>query len=684
MSSIVKGSNPYLGLFNIGEPEQAIDSFSANTSRSVSILHTHVDWAQRNGDGSSTLLTFNDQDPVLAKSVTELAAELEKKNTILAVSWDPLALDYLSDGTYVTGQDPTINMDAILSGTHDAYIRQVAQQVAAMDLPIMMSLFGEADAAATFGFGADGQSFRGTAGDTTGQYGDPAVLDGAERVRDVFQHVIDIFRQEGADNVTWFMYTSTDYSASDPEAIAPELLYPGDSYIDWVGQSVYVSGAADLGTSLDQGYAAWQAVTNKPFFVPELGTETGGQADWQAILAGLAAYDNLGAITVTDFEGLNETYGIIEPGDGAGDWQAFAGATQYSGLATVDMPEGVMTFDAWRDVTGRSALDHQFTGSAGEDTLIGDSAADTLIGLGGDDVYIVDGAGDSVVEADAGGTDTVIASVAHTLATFVENLFVAGNSGATMTGNDMNNIIAGDAGNNNLNGAGGDDSIIGDAGADQISGGTGADWLSGDAGNDTLNGGDGSDTLMGGVGNDVLNGGNQDDLAYGEIGDDRFELGLGDDAGYGGDGADRLSGGFGNDTLAGNAGSDQFWGGAGDDVIEGGLGDDTIRGGTGADMLFGDDGNDRILLNGGGDYVVGGQGADTFVFGAVDDIALIEDFDVTLDVLDLREQPINSRAALVSASIDLDAAGVLIISGADQLVLSGVTMDDLYDINLLL
>ena len=70
-------------------------------------------------------------------------------------------------------------------------------------------------------------------------------------------------------------------------------------------------------------------------------------------------------------------------------------------------------------------------------------------------------------------------------------------------------------------------------------------------------------------------------------------------------------------------------------------------------------------------------GADSIVGG--------EDLDgLDQDVLDLTAQAINSREALVSSSVDLDAEGVLIISGNDQLVLSGVTMNDLYDINLLL
>ena len=57
------------------------------------------------------------------------------------------------------------------------------------------------------------------------------------------------------------------------------------------------------------------------------------------------------------------------------------------------------------------------------------------------------------------------------------------------------------------------------------------DVLAGNAGNDTINGGDGADSLYGNGGNDILNGGNGNDMIVG------------------GTGADTLSGGAGVDTF---------------------------------------------------------------------------------------------------------------------------------------
>jgi len=82
-----------------------------------------------------------------------------------------------------------------------------------------------------------------------------------------------------------------------------------------------------------------------------------------------------------------------------------------------------------------------------------------------------------------------------------------------------------------------------------------------------LNGEDGDDRLFGNVGNDNLNGGDGDDLLkggkardklYGGDGDDRLFGGGYKDKLYGGDGEDRLVGGRGKDELTGGADADTF------------------------------------------------------------------------------------------------------------------------------
>ncbi|WP_298625103.1 DUF5801 repeats-in-toxin domain-containing protein [uncultured Legionella sp.] len=137
---------------------------------------------------------------------------------------------------------------------------------------------------------------------------------------------------------------------------------------------------------------------------------------------------------------------------------------------------------------------------------------------------------------------TVIDSAIHNLDG------TAGND--LILGSDLNDVLVGLFGDDDMLGYGGDDTLIG---------GDGNDLLVGDAGNDTLIGGNGSDNLRGGDGNDLLRGDAGNDLLVGNGGDDVLE---------GGDGKDVLAGLTGNDVLIGGRGDDTLTGGAGMDLFK--------------------------------------------------------------------------------------------------------------------
>jgi hypothetical protein len=85
--------------------------------------------------------------------------------------------------------------------------------------------------------------------------------------------------------------------------------------------------------------------------------------------------------------------------------------------------------------------------------------------------YLVDYLSDKVTEA----TDTVEASVTHTLSEHVEHLRLTGKSAINGTGNDLDNEISGNDGNNILDDKAGNDFLYGRRGRDTLIGGAGRD-----------------------------------------------------------------------------------------------------------------------------------------------------------------------------------------------------------------
>ncbi|MFZ6050358.1 calcium-binding protein, partial [Pseudomonas sp. CR3202] len=162
----------------------------------------------------------------------------------------------------------------------------------------------------------------------------------------------------------------------------------------------------------------------------------------------------------------------------------------------------------------------------------------------GNDIYEVTDAADGVNELAGGGRDTVSTSLAsYTLGANLESLFFGGSGNFTGTGNELDNILVGGAGN------------------------------------DVLIGGAGFDVMAGGLGNDVYE--------MTDIADVALELA--------GEGSDSVSTSLSVFELGANL-EGLFFGGAGNfDVGMGNALDNTIAGGAGSDALFGMGGNDLLI-----------------------------------------------------------------------------------------
>ena len=278
-----------------------------------------------------------------------------------------------------------------------------------------------------------------------------------------------------------------------------------------------------------------------------------------------------------------------------------------------------------------NANNNELVGGEGEDTISGADGADTLDG----------GPGSDSLSGGAGNDWVIYSEVSPLGAGVIVNLtmLLADDAAGIDTLSGIENILTGD----------GADSLLGDAFENMICAAAGNDTLGGSLGNDTLDGGSGDDSLNGDGGTDLVSyvgmtgsvtvsiaGG----IAIGAGGNDTL---TGFENVLGGEGADCLLGDTSANHLIGSDGDDTLEGAAGDDLLDGSSGNDwafyaeatsgvtvdlvtgrasgahgadtldsieNVRGGLGADSLRGN-ANDNILVGGNGNDVIdGGEGSD--------------------------------------------------------------------------
>jgi hypothetical protein len=128
--------------------------------------------------------------------------------------------------------DPVYTMQRIINGEFDTPLRVWATEARDTKIPLMVEFGAEVN--------GDWFSWSGlhNGGGETNKYGDPALPDGPERYRDAYRHIINLFRAQGVNNITWVFHV--DAHASPKEGWNSMAgYYPGDDYIDWLGVSVY-------------------------------------------------------------------------------------------------------------------------------------------------------------------------------------------------------------------------------------------------------------------------------------------------------------------------------------------------------------------------------------------------------------------------------------------------------------
>jgi Glycosyl hydrolase family 26 len=192
--------------------------------------------------------------------------------------------DYGDDALPPSAYPGPYAMSRIASGEYDDQIRTFADAARATDIPILFDIDPEMNNAHPWGGRFDG------AGATS--FGDPGWPDGPEHFRDGYRRFVDIFRQEGATNVTFFFHPDSVYGYTPGSYTEPfeqfHWYYPGDQYVDWMGLSVYshpnkpdgsnVSFEEKLetfhGSDYVGSYSELAALGPKPIALSELGFDS--------------------------------------------------------------------------------------------------------------------------------------------------------------------------------------------------------------------------------------------------------------------------------------------------------------------------------------------------------------------------------------------------------------------------
>lgn len=216
--------------------------------------------------------------------------------------WDPAA----------GATQPSYSLASIASGAHDGYVSRWARQIRSYGKPVVLR----------FGHEMNGSWYPWAEQANGNRPGDYVAA---------WRHVVTVFRQAKASNVTWMWSPNVPYTGSTSLA----GLYPGDSYVGRVALDGYNWATLQPGSTwqsfwqvFEAGVTQVRALTTRPLYVGEVGCpEDGGdKAGWvDDMFAVLAAHPEIRGFTWFDF-------------DKEADWRIDSSATSLdafrAGLAT--------------------------------------------------------------------------------------------------------------------------------------------------------------------------------------------------------------------------------------------------------------------------------------------------------------------------------------------------------------
>ena len=217
----------------------------------------------RHGIAMATTFSTWDQDLARFISVNQLGA-LESQGTIPDITWQAMSVN------------SNITLAGIISGTYDSYITTSAQELKSFGQPIYLRLFHEFN---------------------TERYPWGLYQNGADSQADAtfiaaWQHVVNIFRAQGASNVKFIWCFNSGTQPTGTTWNQPFNAYPGDAYVDWIAFDGYNMGSSNNG----KNWFSWafmaggayknalRSSQNKPVMIVESGSNEWG--DGGAVKAG--------------------------------------------------------------------------------------------------------------------------------------------------------------------------------------------------------------------------------------------------------------------------------------------------------------------------------------------------------------------------------------------------------------
>ncbi len=230
----------YLGVYESGPPNsyQPVAQFAMAAGREPNLVGYYSGWAEP-----------------FASSFAEAA---RSRGAVTVVQIDP------------TGT----SIPAIAAGDYDDYLRSYADSVRNFGHPVVIG----------FGHEMNGNWY-------SWGYGHVP----ASTFVAAWRHVVTLFREEGADNVTWMWTINSDLRDTRPVA----SWWPGAGYVTWVGIDGYYVRPSDtfasvFGGTIDQV----RKFTDKPILISEtaVGPVVGQFIKIQDLFYGMRRYGTLGLV----------------------------------------------------------------------------------------------------------------------------------------------------------------------------------------------------------------------------------------------------------------------------------------------------------------------------------------------------------------------------------------------------